>query len=167
MNVKTKVITVIITSLVICMLICLPLSQATQTNVSLGDELTLAEIESKSEIFGIRSRARFALWFLKHAKPTEIEGAVLALAQKKLILNSNEELIRINMPRQWIVENQVMTLTELFEDYLSQGGKIAINALIADIIDREGLRIYIVVGYEVVTESGVKAIANFKVNIEG
>lgn len=167
MNVKTKAITVIITSVVICMLIYSPLSQATQTDVIVEDELTLVEIEeSEPEVLGIRSRVKFALWFLKHAKATEIEGSVMALVQKKLILNSNEELIRINMPGQWIVENQVMTLTELFEDYLGVDEKIAIKALVAEMIDKEDLRIYILAGYEVVTDSGVKAVANLKVNIE-
>ena len=167
MNTKTKAFTVIAAALVICILIYSPLTQAAQTNVSLGDELTVAEIEEfKPDGFHVHPRVRFAVWFLNHADPTEIEGTVVALAQKKLILNTDEEQIRVNMPRQWTIENEVVTLEELFESYVSDGENITVKALGADMINKEGLRIYLLVGYELITESEIKVSANLRVNIE-
>jgi hypothetical protein len=54
----------------------------------------------------------------------------------------------------------------LFENYLYFGCKLTVKALGVDMINKEGLRIYLLVGYELVTESGVKASANLRVNIE-
>jgi len=49
---------------------------------------------------------------------------------------------------------------------LSEGENITVKALGADLIDKEGLRIYLLVGYEIINESGVHAYANLRVNIE-
>jgi hypothetical protein len=165
MNGKTKALTIIAAAVAVCMLVYSPLTQATQTQVSLGDDLEMAEIEQyKPKRFPIRPRARFAVWFLKNAEPTEIEGEVVALLQRKLILSTDDERIRVNMPIQWIVDEQVLTLKELFENYL-EGKSVTVKVLEANMIDKEGLRIYILVGYELVTDSGSRATACLKVNI--
>jgi hypothetical protein len=168
MNTKTKALTIIVASVVACLLIYSPLTQATQPSVSLGDELTAAEIEElKPEGFRAGPRVRFAVWFLRHADSTEVDGTVMALAEKKLILNTAEDQIRVNLPAEWTVNNEVLTREDLFAGgYLSEGETVTVKALGADLIDEEELRIYLLVGYELVNESGVHAIANLRVNIE-
>ncbi|MBT8172155.1 hypothetical protein KJN74_04730 [Candidatus Bathyarchaeota archaeon] len=166
MNGKTKTLSVIIIAIAICLVIYSPLTQATQAELSLGDELEISQIEeSKPEGFQARPRVRFAVWFLKHAQPNEVEGKVVALVQKKLVINVEDELIRVNMPRQWVTNNEVFTLRELFENHL-HGEELIIKVLEADMINKEGIRIYIFVGYELVTDSGFKATACLKMNIE-
>ena len=166
MNGKTKALIVITTAVVICMLVYSPLTQATQTEVSLGDDLALAEIEQyKPERFPIRPRTRFAIWFLKNAEATEVEGTVVALVQRKLIINMGEEQIRVIMPRQWAVNDEVLTLKALFDNLL-EGQVVTVKVLEANVITKEGLRIYILVGYELSTDSGDKAITCLGVNIE-
>lgn len=168
MNTKTKALTVIVASVVVCMLIYSPLTQAAQPTVSLGDELTAQEIEElKPAGFRVGARARFAVWFLNHAEPTQVEGTVVALAEKKLILNTAEDQIRVILPAEWTVNGEVLTREELFSSgYLGEGETVSVKALGADMIDKEGLRIYLLVGYELVNQSGVNAIANLRVNIE-
>ena len=167
MNIKTKAFTVIVAGIAICMLLYSPLTQATQNKVSLGDDFTMAEIEQiKPENFLIRPRAKFALWFLKNAEPIEVEGKVIALSEKTLILNVKENQIRINMPNKWTVDNQIITLKELYENHL-EDQIVTIKVLEADMINKEGLRIYIQVGYKLTTESGIQANACLKINIEG
>lgn len=168
MNTKTKALTVMVASVVVCMLIYSPLTHAAQPSVSLGDELTVAEIEEhKLAGFRVGARVRFAVWFLKHAEPTEVDGTIVALAEKKLILDTSEDQIRVNLPAEWTVDNEVLTREELFASgYLSEGESVTVKALGADLIDKEGLRIYLLVGYEIINESGVHATANLRVNIE-
>ncbi len=50
--------------------------------------------------------------------------------------------------------------------YLSEGENITVKALSANLIDKEGLRIYLTVAYEIIDESGVYAYANLPFNIE-
>jgi hypothetical protein len=165
MNEKTKVFTIIAAALAICMLVYSPLTQATQTEVSLGDQMPMAEIEKCKPVgFRVRPRVKFAVWFLKHAESIEIEGTAVALAQRKMVMNVGEEQIRVIMPLQWTVNDEVLTLKYLFENI--EGEEVIVKALGADMIDKDGLRIYILVGYELSTDSGVQAIACLKVNIE-
>ena len=155
-------------SIAASILIVLPLTNAIQPSVSLGDELTVAEIEEfKFPRLRAALKVRFALWFLNHSEPTEVDGTVVALTEKKLILNTDEDQIRVNLPAEWIVDGEVLTQEELFASgYLSEGESISIKALGADVIDKEGLRIYLLVGYEIIDDAGVHATANLPVNIE-
>jgi len=168
MNSKTKILTVMLASIAASILIVLPLTNAIQPSVSLGDELTAAEIEElKLPRFRAALKVRFALWFLKHSEPTEVDGTVVALTEKKLIVNTDEGQIRVNLPAEWTVDGEVLTLEELFaRGYLSEGESITVKALEADMIDKEGLRIYLLIGYEIIDDAGVHATANLPVNIE-
>ena len=168
MNSKTKAFTIMLASIVACMLIVLPLTNAMQPNVALGDEEAVAEIE-ECQPTGFRAglKVRFVRWFLNHSEPTEVDGTIVALTDKKLILNTDEEQIRVNLPADWTVDGEVLTLEELFASgYLREGESITVKALGADVIDKEGLRIYLLVGYEIIDDAGVHAIANLHVNIE-
>jgi hypothetical protein len=168
MNSKTKIFTVMLASIAASILIVLPLTNAVQPSASLGDELTVAEIEELKPLrFRAALKVRFAFWFLNHSEPTEVDGTVVALAEKKLILNTDSDQIRVNLPAEWTVDNEVLTREELFASgYLSEGESITVKALGADLVDKEGLRIYLLVGYEIIDQSGVHATANLNVNIE-
>ena len=168
MNSKTKILTVMLASIATSILIVLPLTNAIQPSASLGDELAAAEIE-ECESVGCRAglKVRFVWWFLNHSEPTEVDGTVVALTEKKLILNTDEDQIRVNLPAEWTVDGEVLTLEELFASgYLSEGESITVKALGADVIDKMGLRIYLLVGYEIIDDADVHAIANLPVNIE-
>jgi len=168
MNTKTKALTVMVASVVVCMLVYSPLTQAAQPSMSLRDELTVAEIEElKPADFCVGARVRFAVWFLRHAEPTVVDGTVVVLSEKKLILDTTEDQIRVNLPNEWTVNGEVLTREELFKSgYLNEGETVSVKALGADMIDKEGLRIYLLVGYEIVNESGITATANLRINIE-
>ena len=167
-NTKTKALTVMVASVVVCMLIYSPLTQAAQPSISLGDELTVQEIEElKPATVIVGARVRFAVWFLNHAEPTEVDGTVVALSDKKLILDTAVDQIRVILPAEWTVNGEVLTREELFSSgYLNEGEMVSVKALGADMVDKEGLRIYLLVGYELVNQSGVQATANLRVNIE-
>ena len=60
----------------------------------------------------------------------------------------------------------MITLEALFENYLRESESVTIKSLGADFIGKEGLRIYMIIGYEIITDSGFQAIANLRINIE-
>jgi hypothetical protein len=168
MNSKTKILTVMLASIAASILIALPLTNAIQPSASLGDELTAAEIEEcKFPRLRAALKARFIWWFLNHSEPVEVDGTVVALTEKKLIMNTDEDQIRVNLPDEWTADGEVLTLEELFSSgYLSEGESVTVKALGADVIDKMGLRIYLLVGYEIIDDAGVHATANLPVNIE-
>jgi len=168
MNTKTQAFSIILVSVVVCMLIYSPLTQAANPSISLGNELSVAEIEQfKPADFRASPRVKFVLWFLKNSELTEVNGAVVILTEKKLILNTVEDQIRINLPAEWTVEKEVVTREELFASgYLNEGQSITVKALGADLVNKEGIHIYLLVGYEIINELGVHATANLPINIE-
>jgi hypothetical protein len=168
LNTITKLLTITVASLIVCMLVYSPLTQATQSNISLGDEMTVAEIEElKPERVRLGPRARFVIWFLRNSEPTQVDGTIVALSEKKLILDTADDQIRVNLPAEWTVNNEVLTREELLSSgYINESEMIVVKALGADLVDKEGLRIYLLVSYELINESGITATANLRVNIE-
>jgi len=114
-----------------------------------------------------RPRIRRLWWFLNRSEPVELDGTAVALFKDMLIVDIAEGQIRVHLSREWTVNGELMTREELFEsDYLSEGENITVRALRADVIDREGLCIYLLLGYEIIDESGVHAHAVLPFNIE-
>lgn len=114
-----------------------------------------------------RVKARRVWWFLNHSEPTEVDGAVVVLFKNMLIVDTAEGQIRIHLPQAWTVDGEVTMREELFESgYLSEGETITVKALRADVIDKQGLCVYLLLGYEIINESTVHAHAILPFNIE-
>jgi hypothetical protein len=168
MNTKTKVLTGLLLSLVTVMVLYAPLTQATQTTISLGDELAEIEVEEAGSKWAcVRPKVRFVVWFLRNSEPVQVEGTIVALSDHKLILATAADQIRVHLPAEWTVNGNVLTREELFTSgFMSEGEAVTIKALQADVDNQQGATIYITVGYEIVNQSSVHAFANLGVNIE-
>ena len=168
MNSTTKALAIIFASVAVCMLIYAPLTQAADTSVALGDEEVYAELEQETSWnFRRAIRARVATWFVRNAETVDVDGTVVVLSARKLVLNTADDQIRVILPAEWTVDNQVYSREELFTNgYLNEGDAITIKTLCADATNKEGVQIFVYVGYEMVNPAGVQAIANLAINIE-
>ena len=168
MNSKTKILTIITLSVVACMLVCLPITMAVQSSVDLGDETMLAEMEQNgNSCEHPLIKARLIWWFLNHSEPVEVEGTVVMLSDTKLVLSSGKDQIRVQLPEEWIVDGEEVTVEELFTTgYLTEGENITVKTLRANLIEKGWLNIYVSIGYEIVDDAGTYAYANLDVNIE-
>jgi len=167
-KIKILAITLVIVA-VASVFLYAPLTNAFQPN---GDQESDVEILNDMN-FEARCRckprvkARRGWWFLNHSEPTEVDGAAVALFKNMLILDTSEGQIRIHLPRAWTVDGQVTMREELFESsYLSEGETITVKALRADVINKEGLCVYLLLGYEIINKSTVHAYAILPFNIE-
>ena len=166
MKTKTKTLMLIVASAIACLVVVAPFAQA--SSIRLGDDLTEIEIEETSyNRWWIRPKARFAAWFLNNAEAVQVEGTVVAVSDNKLILNNAEDQIRVHLPAEWTVNNEVLTREELFTSgYMSAGEIITIQALQAQATNKQGVTIYITAAYELTNQGGQTAIANIIINIE-
>ncbi len=167
-KIKILAITIVIVA-VASVFLCAPLTNALQPN---GDPESGVEILNGMN-FEVRCRCRPRLgirrgwWFLNHSEPTELDGTAVALFKNMLIVDTGEGQIRIHLPRAWTVNEDIMMREELFESgYLSEGETITVKALRADVIDKEGLCVYLLLGYEIINEASVRAYAVLPFNIE-
>jgi len=121
----------------------------------------------ESDVRTHNKRARAVWWFLNHSEPVEVEGTAVTLFKSMLIVNTVEGQIRIHLPPAWIVGEEQTMREELFENgYLSVDKSITVKALRADMIDKEELCIYLLLGYEIIDEDDVHAYAVLPFNIQ-
>jgi len=167
-KIKILAITLVIVA-VASVFLYAPLTNALQPN---GDQESDVEILNDMN-FEVHCRCKPPLkawrvwWFLNHSEPTEVNGTAVALFKNMLIIDTGEGQIRIHLPRAWTVDGEVMMREELFESsYLSEGENITAKALRADVIDKQGLCVYLLLGYEIINQSTLHAYAILPFNIE-
>jgi hypothetical protein len=147
-KVKILAITLVIVA-VASVFLYAPLTNAPQPN---GDPES--NVKTLNDInFEARCRCRAgvkvrrAWWFLNHSEPTEIDGAAVALFKNMLIVDTGEGQIQIHLPQAWTINGEITMREELFESgYLSEDENITVKALRADVIDKEGLCVYLLLG---------------------
>ncbi len=158
---KLKVFAVALIMVVVASaLLYMPLTSAFQSEVS---EVEGMYAHKRKPWF----KARLGWWFLNHSEPVEVEGDIVILLRSMLVVNMAEGQIRIHLPQEWIVDEELMTREELFKNgYLSVGETITVTALRRNIVDKEGLHIYLLLGYEIIDETSAYTCAVLPFNIE-
>lgn len=156
MNTKWKVITLVLVTVAVAgALFYVPLIGALQS----GQNQALESDSGDNE--------KLIWWLLNNSKPAEVRGAIATLHQGMLIVNTADGQARIFLPEEWTVDTDVVMRETLFgSDIFSTDEDVVISALRIDIVDKEGLCIYFLIGYEIVNESGVRAYATLPLNIE-
>lgn len=107
-------------------------------------------------------KVQYGLWFLNHSEPVTVDGTVVALFKGMLVVETAEDQIRIHLPPIWTVKDELINRTELFESYLGSDD-ITIEALRADVIDRAGLNVYVLLGYEIIHPVVANAVLPFNI----
>jgi hypothetical protein len=112
-------------------------------------------------------RQRLLERFIGNATLAEVQGTVVALVRKLLVIEVDNSQVRVHLPREWIVEGKEVKIEDLFEtDYLTIGQNITVKALEGTIVTKETFRIYVLVGYEMINADGIHAYAVLPFNIE-
>ena len=159
MNAKLKVLTmVLVTFAVAGALLAMPLTGAALQ--ASGDKSGKAECTQVNELGLI-------WWLLNNSEPEDVEGAAVTFHKDMLMVNTDGGQKRIALPEEWTVGSDLVTREMLFgSGYLSVGENVTVRALRAEIIEKEGLCIYVLIGYEIVDDAGVHAYAAIPLNIE-
>ena len=156
LNSKLKFAIVTLTIVVASTLLYAPLTNAIQSY----------ECEQTPETSCVDEKD-WVWWFLNNSEPVTVDGTVVALLRDMLVVNTGEGQTRIILPEEWIIDATITTKEGLFtNNYLDVGENVTVSALRANIISKEGLCIYFLLGYEVVDDSDVHAYATLPLNIE-
>ena len=104
---------------------------------------------------------------LANATPIEINGTVVALVRDMLVLDTEDDQIRIHLPPVWTLEYEVMEREELFNSTFSAAGEnVTVKALKAVLFENDGFSINVMMGYEIINADSVHAYAVLPFNIE-
>ena len=156
MNSKLKVISLLIITLAATgALLYIPLTEAFQSGETQSSE---SENLDKDHLIW---------WMLNNSESVEIEGTATAFHKDMLLINTADDQARIVLAEEWTVGTDVVLREMLFgSGYLSVGENVTVKALRTNIIEKESMNIYFLIGYEVIDELGVHAYAAMPINIE-
>lgn len=106
-------------------------------------------------------------WFIHHSEPVEIEGTSVTIVRGMLVLNAEHGQIRILLPRLWIIGEEVIQRSELFNvGFLEAGETVTVKALRANLTSTETHGVYLLLGYEITSVTSTYAFAVLPFNIE-
>jgi hypothetical protein len=113
-----------------------------------------------------RPRAGIILRFLKRAEPTVVEGEAVALVKNILVLNVDDEPVRVLLPPTWTtMDGEVIEREALMESIGDE--TITITGLQASFENPQGVTISFILGYEITTEVGsFYAVLPFNISID-
>lgn len=105
--------------------------------------------------------------FFENATLSTVQGTVVSRVRGILILNTDSSQIRVSLPRQWTVNNEVVSRTTLFNGtFASQGQLVTVKVLESDIFSNANFSINVMLGYEAINASGTHAYAVLPFNIQ-
>ena len=110
---------------------------------------------------------QFIWWLLNNSEPVKVEGKALTFYNDMLVVDTGDDQVRVALPEEWTVEKDVLMREELFDaGFLTSGENITIEALRTNLIEKEGMSIYFLIGYKIVNSTDIPAYAALPLNIE-
>jgi len=154
---KSLVIAALIAAIVVSLVLYQPVMAIDANEDSANTEETM--------VIKTRCRAGVVLRFLKRAEPTVVEGKAIALVKGILVLNVDDEQVRVLLPPTWTtMDGEVIAREVLIESIGDQ--TITITGLQAGFENPQGVTISIILGYEITSEvSSFYAVLPFNINI--
>jgi len=104
-----------------------------------------------------QERRRLAIWFFKGAAKDTVTGTVIATHRNILMLQADEEVLNIIMPRYWLApeSSHVISLEEIFgeEGYAPAGTEVTLSVLERTAENEQGVSVTIIFAYLITVDS--------------
>lgn len=112
-------------------------------------------------------RKQRLVWFFKGAEKFTITGTVTARDRNILILtDGNGDRFNIVLPGRWNVDTDVVSLNQIFEEYVSIDETVTLEVLKRTVTNENGVTVTTIFCYEITTNSNT-LYAVLLVNIDG
>jgi hypothetical protein len=110
------------------------------------------------------------LWngeFLQNATLSTVQGTVVSEVKGMLVLDTGSGEIRVMLPNDWIVGNEVIGRTSLFNGtFASEGQNVTVKVLESDVFTNASFSLNTMLGYEVINATSIHAYAVLPFNIQ-
>lgn len=110
------------------------------------------------------------LWngeLLQNATLSTVQGTVVSEVKGMLVLDTGSGEIRVMLPRDWTVGNEVMDRNSLFSgSFASPGQNMTIKVLESDVFSNASFSINTMLGYEAINTTSTHAYAVLPFNIQ-
>jgi hypothetical protein len=105
--------------------------------------------------------------FLENATLSTVQGTIVSQYKDILILNTDTGQIRVLLPREWTLGNEVVNRATLFNGtFASSGQNVTVKVLKSDVFSNTSFSINVMMGYEAINATGTHAYAVLPFNIQ-
>jgi hypothetical protein len=104
---------------------------------------------------------------LQNATLSTVQGTVVSEVKGMLILDTGSGQIRVLLPKEWTVDNEVVGRGSLFNGtFASSGQTVTMKVLESDMFSNTNFSINVMVGYEAINATAAHAYAVLPFNIQ-
>ena len=105
--------------------------------------------------------------FLENATLSTVQGTVVSEVKGMLILNTDTGQIRVLLPKDWTVRNEVVGRATLFNGtFASSRQNVTVKVLKSEVFSNVYFSINVMMGYEAINATGTHAYAVLPFNIQ-
>ena len=115
------------------------------------------------------TRNQRIIWFFKGAVKDTITGTIVAQDRNILIVEDGEgDRFNIVLPRRWNIDSQVISLIQMFDEYVSIDDTVTLTVLTRTATNENDVTVTIIFGYEIENIiNGNSLYAVLPINIDG
>lgn len=104
---------------------------------------------------------------LQNATLSTVDGTIVSEVKNMLILDTSSGQIRISLPADWTVGNEVVDRVSLFNSsFASAGQNVTVKVLKNDLLTNTSFSINVMLAYEATNATGTNAYAVLPFNIQ-
>jgi len=110
------------------------------------------------------NRLRILVYILRNGEPATVTGDTVALEGHILVMSVAGDLENVILPGKWVLDGQIITLQELYEEYMA-GGEITVHTLKLE-IEQESKTVTVYFGYKIEARGAVsEAVLPFNIQV--
>jgi hypothetical protein len=96
-----------------------------------------------------------------------VQGSVVSVSKGMLILDTSSGQVRVLLPKEWTLNNEVVSRADLFNGtFASSGQSVTLKVLESTVFSNSNLSINVMMGYEATNATGTHAYAVLPFNIQ-
>ena len=110
------------------------------------------------------NRLRILVYILRNGEPATVTGDTVALEGHILVMSVAGDLENIILPGKWVLDGQIITLQELYDEYMA-GGEITVHTLKLELA-QESKTVTVYFGYKIKAGGAVaEAVLPFNIQV--
>ena len=104
---------------------------------------------------------------LQNATLSAVNGTVVSTVQGMVVLDTGQGEVRVLLPKDWTVENEVVSRAALFSGtFATTGQSVTVKVLESNVFSNANFSINVMMGYEAINATGTHAYAVLPFNIQ-
>jgi len=130
-----------------------------------GEATDLESVAAQKGVWRPLNRLRILVYILRNGEPATLTGDPVALEGHILVMSIAGDLENVILPGKWVLDGQIITLQELYEEYMSRS-EVTVHTLKLEIA-QESKTVTVYFGYKIAADGAVaEAVLPFNIQVQ-